>query len=166
MRFSRILLLALLGVLISAPVMAESKIAVVEVKRLLQEAPQVEAIKNKLKKEFARRDEELVAQQKQLQQLEEKLKRDGAIMSSDELRRLEKDIITRKRKIKNSRTAFQEDLSLRQQEELSKLRKVISEVIVEVAKSDDLDAVFEAGVVYASDKVNITDKVLSKLKSR
>jgi len=143
---------------------AEIKIAFVEVARLLQEAPQVQQVRDRIKAEFARRDDELVAQQKQLKQLEDKLTRDGAIMSDAELKRLERDIIARRRKLKNEQTAFQEDLALRQNEELGKLRKVIAEVIIEVARQDKLDLVLESGVVWASDRVNITDRVLQRLQ--
>jgi outer membrane protein len=77
---------------------------------------------------------------------------------------LERDIIARRRKLKNEQTAFQEDLALRQNEELGKLRKVIAEVIIEVARQDKLDLVLESGVVWASDRVNITDRVLQRLQ--
>ena len=150
----------------STAVFAEANVAFVEVSRVLKEAPQVVAVREALKKEFARRDEELVAQQKQVKRLEEKLQRDGAIMSEAESKRLERDIISRSRKLKNEQAAFQEDLSLRQNEELGKLRKVIAEVIGDVAKQEKLDLVFESGVVFASDQVNITDKVLKELGRR
>ncbi len=142
------------------------KVAFVEVARLMRDAPQVEAVRKRLKKEFARRDEDLVAQQKQVKKLEEKLQRDGAIMSEAEAKRLERDILSRSRKIKSSQTEFQEDLALRQNEELGKLRKVIAEVITQVAKEDKIDVVLEAGVVYVSDRANITDKVLARLKAQ
>lgn len=145
---------------------AEYKIAFVEVPRLLRDAPQVEAVRDKLKKEFSRRNDELVAQQDQMTKLEEKLQRDSSIMSDAEAKRLERDIISRQRKLKSSQNEFQEDLALRQNEELGKLRKVIGEVIVQVAKEDTVDLVLESGVVYASDRANITDKVLERLRKQ
>lgn len=149
---------------LAGAVSAETRIAFVEVARLLQESPQVQAVRDRLKTEFSRRDNELVAQQKQLKQLEEKLARDASIMSAEEAQKLERDIIARRRKLKSDQTAFQEDLALRQNEELGKLRKVIAEVIVEVAKAEKIDLVLESGVVWATDKVNMTDKVLARLR--
>jgi len=145
---------------------AEYKIAFVEVPRLLRESPQVEAVRDKLKKEFSRRNQDLISQRDQMQKLQDKLQRDGSIMSDAESKRLERDIISRQRKLKSAQTEFQEDLALRQNEELGKLRKVIGEVIVQVAKEDKIDLVMEAGVVYASDRANITDKVLERLKKQ
>ena len=85
-------------------------------------------------------------------------------MSAEEAKKLERDIIARRRKLKSDQTAFQEDLSLRQNEELGKLRKVIAEVIISVAQQEKIDLVLESGVVWASDRINLTDKVLERLR--
>lgn len=166
MQWRKILMTGLLALTLgqAGAAQAEYKIAFVEVPRLLRDAPQVEQVRNKLKQEFSRRNDDLVAQQQQVLQLQEKLQRDGAIMSDSESKRLERDIVSRQRKLKASQTEFQEDLSLRQNEELGKLRKVIGEVIVQVAKEEQVDLVLESGVVYASDRADITEKVLERLK--
>lgn len=145
---------------------ADTKVAFVNVPRLLEDAPQVAAVRDSIKKEFARRDDELVAQQKQLKKLQDKLRKDAAIMSEAEVKRLEKDIVSRRRKIKNAQSEFQEDLGLRRTEKLVTLRKLIAEVVIDVAKKEKIDMVLEGGVVWADDKVNITNKVLEELKTR
>ncbi len=147
-------------------VAAGTKVAYVQVAKVLQAAPQVKAIKERIRREFAKRDDQLVAEQKKLKKLKEKLARDAAIMSEAEKKRLERDIIARSRKLKNAQSEFQEDLTLRQNEELAKLRKVITEVVVKVARQGGFDMVLESGVVWANDKVNITDKVIRELKKR
>jgi outer membrane protein len=74
--------------------------------------------------------------------------------------------VGKQRKLKTAQNEFQEELSLRQNEELNKLRRQIAEVIIEVSKEDSLDLVLETGVVFASDRANITEKVLERLKAR
>ncbi|BAO44087.1 OmpH/Skp family outer membrane protein [Thiolapillus brandeum] len=165
-KMSMLALLAVFLVSLSGAALSATKIAYVEVGKVLQESPQVKAVKEKIRKEFAKRDDQLVAEQKKLKKLKEKLSRDGSIMSEAERKRLERDIIARTRKLKNSQSEFQEDLALRQNEELGKLRKVIAEVIVKVAKKGGYDLVLESGVVWANDKVNITPQVLKELKRR
>lgn len=142
------------------------RVAFVEVPRLLQDAPQVAAVRENLKKEFSRRDKDLVALQGEIKKIEEKLQRDGAILSDVETQRLERDLVGKQRKLKTAQNEFQEELSLRQNEELNKLRRQIAEVIIEVSKEDGLDLVLETGVVFASDRANITEKVLERLKVR
>lgn len=165
-KMSVLALLAVFLVSLSGAALSATKIAYVEVGKVLQESPQVKAVKDKIRKEFAKRDDQLVAEQKKLKKLKEKLSRDGSIMSEAERKRLERDIIARTRKLKNAQSEFQEDLALRQNEELGKLRKVIAEVIVKVAKKGGYDMVLESGVVWANDKVNITPQVLKELKKR
>jgi outer membrane protein len=159
---------AVLALLAPAAVPAAEgyRVAFVEVPRLLQDAPQVAAVRENLKKEFARRDKDLVALQGDIKKIEEKLQRDGAILSDAETQRLERDLVGKQRKLKTAQNEFQEELSLRQNEELNKLRRQIAEVIIEVSKEDSLDLVLETGVVFASDRANITEKVLERLKAR
>lgn len=169
MQWRKILTTGLLAMLLGATgvaTAAEYKIAFVEVPRLLRDAPQVEAVRDKLKKEFSRRNDDLVAQADQMKKLEEKFRRDSTIMSDAEAKRLERDIVSRQRKLKSAQNEFQEDLALRQNEELGKLRKVIGEIIVQVAKDGQFDLVLESGVVYASDRANITDQVLERLRKQ
>lgn len=146
----------------------DTRIAAVKAARLLEESPQAEAVTQRLKREFSRREQELVAQNDQLKKLSEKRQRDGQIMSDNELKNLERDIISRQRKLKNAREEFQQDLAIRRNEELQKLNKVITEVIIQVAKESGIDMVLEVevgGVVYADKSMDLTDKVLDRLKS-
>jgi len=106
----------------------------------------------------------LLSEQKQLKQLEEKLQRDGSVMSESEVKRLERDILSRSRKLKNSQTEFREDLNLRQNEESKKLRQQVREVIQEVGKAENIDLIVSDGVVYFSKKIDISDLVLEKLR--
>ena len=83
MDYKKILTITLLAFLLVGvnTAFAATKIAFVETSRVLQKSPQVQAVKDKIKKEFARRDDQLVAEQKQLTKLQEKLLKDGSVMS-------------------------------------------------------------------------------------
>jgi outer membrane protein len=56
------------------------------------------------------------------------------------------------------------DLNVRRNEELSKLQKQIFDVIQTVAKEDDYDLILTDGVVWASEKIDITDDILKRLR--
>jgi len=165
-RQKKILATALLAFLLVGmnTAFATTKVAYVETGRVLQKSPQVKAVKDRIKKEFSRRDDKLVAEQKQLVKLQEKLLKDGSGMKEAERSRLERDVLSRRRKLKSSQAEFQEDLTLRQNEELGKLRKQIAEIIINVAKKNGYDIVLESGVIWADKKINITDKVIKALK--
>ena len=142
------------------------RIGFVNATRVFEESPQYQAARDRLETEFSRREKELLSNQKQLKQLEEKLQRDGAVMSESEGKRLERDILSRSRKLKNAQTEFREDLNLRQNEEFKKLRAQIREVIQEVGKSENIDLIVSDGVVYYSKKIDISDLVLEKLRKQ
>lgn len=143
---------------------AETKIGFVNVAKLLEKAPQAEKAKKELEREFQPRDKKLVAEQKEIKALEEKLTKDGAVMGSDEKQRLDKDILNRKREAKRLQDEFREDFNLRRNEELSQLQKEIFEAIQSLAKEEHFDLLLTDGVVFANDSIDVTTKVEKKLE--
>jgi len=154
-----------LALTISAADAAEpARIAFVNTPQVLEQVPQAEAVRNTLQSEFAPRDAKLVADQKKVKEQEDKLSRDSAIMSEDKRRKLERDILSQKREIKRARDEFTEDFNIRRNEELSKMQREIALSIVSLAKEKGYDLILESGVIYASDRVDITSEVIDRLK--
>lgn len=158
--------IALVAAAVSAlPVAAvELKIGFVNAARVLKSAPQAEAALNRLEKEFSPRDKALVEAQKALRKLEDRLSKDGATLSDAERRDLERDIISQRRDVKRAQDEFREDFNIRRNEEMSKLQKLIQDAITALAQEERYDLVLNDGaVIYASEAVDITDKVLKRL---
>ena len=145
--------------------LAETKIGFVNAARVLEEAPQADAARKQLEKEFAPRDKEIVGMQDELKKLEEKLARDGAVMSENEQRKLERDVLSFQRDIKRKKEEFREDLNIRRNEAFERLRKRVFEVIVKIAEDKKFDLIVSDGVVFASKRIDITAEVVEKLKS-
>ncbi len=143
---------------------AEAKVGFVNTSRLLEEAPQAKAAISKMESEFAPREKELVAMQREIKAAEDKLQRDGAVMSDSERSKAERDIISRKRELKRAQDEFREDLNIRRNEELSKLQRHLYEAIVALAKEEKYDLIISEGVVFASERIDITNAVLERLK--
>ena len=143
---------------------AELKIGVVNAIKILEGAPQAEAARKQLEKEFASRDRDLVARQKTIKEMEDRLARDGATMSEAEARKLERDIVSKRRDLKRDQDEFREDVNLRRNEEFGKIQKEIVQSIQDVAKSEGYDLILGEGVIYASDKTDITNAVLERLR--
>ena len=91
---------------ISPIVVMEYKIGVVNVQSILTAIPQTEAATKKLEKEFGPRDRGIAKDNKALEKLAEKLKKDGAIMSEAERTKIERDIQTRQRDLKRRAQEF------------------------------------------------------------
>lgn len=139
-------------------------IAFVNTPQVLEQAPQAEAVRKTLKSEFSSRDAALVAEQGKLKSLEEKMERDSLTMSEEQQRKLERDILSQKRELKRSRDEFAEDFNIRRNEELAKMQREIARSIVDLAKEMGYDLILESGVIYASERVDITGKVIERLK--
>lgn len=155
----------LLALGITLPVHSQDlKLGFVNASGVLEKAPQAESARTKLEQEFAPRDRKLVAEQKNIRQMEEQLTRDGAIMSEAERNKLERDIRNSKRELKRERDEFREDLNIRRNEELAKLQTLVIETIRVIAKDQGYDLVVTDGVLYASQRIDITSIVLDKLK--
>lgn len=143
---------------------ADLKIGFVNAAKVLEQAPQAEQARSALEKEFSPRDKAMLKSQKEIRDLEDKLTRNGAIMSESQQRKLEHDIVSRKRDLKRDQDAFREDLNIRRNEAFDKLRKRVSQVIVDIAKQENYDLIVSDGVVYAADRIDITDKIVARLK--
>jgi len=153
-----------LSIVSSAVLAAEVKIGFVNAAKVLEQAPQADAARKRLEKEFSPRDKKLIGSQKAVRKLEEKLTRDGAIMSESERRKLERDILAQQRDLKRAKDEFREDLNIRRNEAFDKLRRRVFEVINDIAKSEKYDLVVSDGVVFANDRINITSKVVKQLQ--
>lgn len=151
---------------VTMPVQAETRVGVVNTVRLMEEAPQAKSAQTNIETEFAPREKELVALQKEIRGLEDKLARDGAVMSEKESGNLERDILSKRRELKRTQDEFRDDLNIRKNEVLSLLQRQMYDATVALAKEKNFDVILGQGVVYSSDNVDITDEVLEKLKAQ
>ncbi|TCK18448.1 periplasmic chaperone for outer membrane proteins Skp [Thiogranum longum] len=156
--------LLMLGAL-SSPAYAETTVGVVNFLRMMEEAPQAKAAQTKIESEFAPREQELVALQKEIRKLEDKLAKDGAVMSESQSNKLERQILSKGRDLKRSREEFRDDLNIRKNEVTSQLQRQMLEATRALAKEKGFDIILGQGVVYADKSADITDMVLERLTS-
>ena len=142
---------------------AELKIGFVDLAKLSESAPQIKEAQSKIDAEFSSREQELISTQRQLGKLEERLSKDGAVMSDSERSKLEREILSKRRDLKRSQDEFRDDLNIRKNEMLRKVNVEIGEVIQNIAKSENYDLILAQGVMYAGDRVDITDRILKQL---
>lgn len=157
------------GLALLAPfgvVHAEMKIAVVNVPRLLDEAPQAKTAMQALQDEFAPRQKEIMAQQKDLKAKEDKLNRDGAVMAENERRNAEKDLRDGQRELARKQNEYVEDLNLRRNEEIGKLQRSLLQEVQAFARTSNYDLIVGEGVLYVNESMDITAQVLTALQAR
>ena len=165
MKIMRNLLIATaLALPVSLAQAADVKLGFVSIAKILNSAPQAEAASKRLEQEFAPRQKGLIEAQKSLRKQEEKLSKDGAVMSESQRRSLENEIRNQARELKRTSDEFREDFNLRRNEELGKFQKQVLEVINSVAKEEGFDLVVnDSATLYFSPQVDATEKVLKRL---
>lgn len=148
-----------------AAAFAEMKVGFVDLAKLSESAPQIKAAQGKIDAEFSSREKELISLQRKLGKQEEKLTKDGAVMSDSERSSLERDILSKRRDLKRSQDEFRDDLNIRKNEMLRQVNIEIGEIIESFARSENYDLIMAQGVMFASDRVDITDMILKKLSA-
>jgi outer membrane protein len=143
----------------------ELKIGVVNIPMLMDRAPQTKAAMDALEEEFAPRQRAFAARAKELEELNAKLQRDAAVMGETERRNADTQLRDLRREVTRLQTEFQEDLNLRQNEELGNLQRSILAEVQLYAQTQGFDLVVGDGVLYASTSVNITDEVLRAIET-
>lgn len=144
---------------------ADLKIGVVNIPAVLEKAPQAEKAKKRLEQEFKPRDNQLVSQQKEIQALQEKLKKDASVMGESQRNKVESELQNKIRDAKRSQQEFSEDFNAKRNEELGKLQRRIVEAIKAIAKDQEFDLILTDGVIYSSPQMDITSQLQQKLTS-
>ena len=142
------------------------KIAVVDSQRLLAEAPQARAATQTLESEFGPRQKTLESQKKDFEGRAQKFERDQATMAEAERTKTQRDLRDAQLNLERRAKEFQEDVQMRQNEELQRVQKLIVESVRSYARSQSLDLVIAQGVIYSSESVDITAQVIAALQSK
>ena len=159
------MIIALLSSFTVSAMAQDLKIGVVNVPVLMERAPQAKVAMDALQEEFAPRQRDILAKQKEYEELGEKVQRDIQVMGETERRNAENDLRNLQREVTRLQNEFREDLNLRRNEELGGLQRSLLQEVQTYAKSVGFDLVVGDGVLYASDAVNITENVLKAMEA-
>ena len=142
---------------------ADLKVGFVQVDKILQEAPQTIESNKKLEKEFSSRTDRLKADVKSLKDKESAFSKDALTMKESERDAKEKSLSQLRVDVQRKERELREDINIRRNEELGGLQEQINKAVTSVAKAESFDLVLYNGVAYASEKIDITDKILKSL---
>ena len=152
--------------LMAAPAMAEIKIGVLDFGRLMDESPQGKALIESLRSEAAAKQRELQTQAASLQTKRDKLAKDRATMTPDQISRAEKEVRDGERDLARRQSEVNDDFNARRNEEMGKLQRTLIEEVRNYSKAQNFDLVVTDGVIYAAQSLDITPGVLAGMQSR
>ena len=142
------------------------KIAYVDYQRVLSESPQAKAATQALESEFSPKQKQLEASRKDFEGKMQKFDRDQSTMADAERTKTQRELRETQLSLERRAKEFQEDVQMRQNEELQRVQKMIVESVRTYAKAQGLDLVIAQGVIYNSESVDITVPVLANLQSK
>ncbi len=145
---------------------ADYKIGFVNTERLFREAAPAKRAQQKLEREFATRDAEIQRLSKQVRDLQGLLDKDGPTLPESERRNKERDLANQTRDLQRMQREAREDLNLRRNEELSSLQERANKVIQQIAEAEKFDLILQDPVVFASQRIDITEKVIKALADK
>ena len=164
MKWFRVPLLALiLGVAVLATAHAQQlRVGYVNMKEVLDNAPQVIAGRKKLDQEFRPRNDSIEAEESRVEGLEQHLAQGD--LTEDARARLEREIREMRRGINRQKEDLRDELSFRRTEEVQQLEDQINLAVHEVATNHGYDLILSSPVVYADPALDITELILQQLQ--
>jgi len=161
------LAVVLAACLLAGSASAEMKIAVINVQRAIGESEEAQGLIKKL-------EEELQAEQASIRQLntdistlQEKLVKDGEVMSDAEKRRLQKEAEDKQIDYQFQVNKLQKEVNDRQQEILGQMAPKLDAVLKDLIALEKYDLiVHRQNVLYVDNKLDITAKVTELLNQK
>ena len=160
---ARTICLVLCWLGLCGPVAAQSlHVGYVDMKRVLDNAPQVIAGRELLDQEFRSRNEAIEMDEFRAKALEDRLVQgDLSLESSQQSERELRDL---RRSINRRKEDLRDELSFRRTEEVQKLEEEINVAVQEIAQKNGYDLILSSPVIYANPALDITDLILEQLE--
>jgi len=141
------------------------KIGFVNTERVFREAAPAKRAQQKLEREFAARNAELAKLEKQGRDLQTELERDNVTMTDAVRREKERQLADVSRSFQRLQRELREDLNQRRNEALAGVQESATRVINQIAEQERFDLILQEAV-FASGKIDITDKVIKALADK
>lgn len=166
MRTSLLSLLAgcLLAVAASAGAQ-DFKIGYVNSERLLRDSVPAKAALDKLQAEFSKREKDINEMAARIKATSDKLDKESPTLSESERSRRQRDLVEQDREFQRKRRELQEDFNQRKYEEQTALFERANKVIKQIFEKDKYDLIVQEAV-FASQRIDITDKVIGALNAQ
>jgi len=146
-------------------VSADTKVGYIDTERLFKDSPMAVKAQKKLEQEFAKRDQEIQRMTKQARDLQNLLEKEDLTLSESEKTRKTRDLANVTRELQRAQRELREDLNQRKQEEFSAIHTRARSLIIDIANKERFDLIIE-NAVYASPRIDLTDRVMRALEQR
>ena len=144
----------------------EIKIGFINTERVLREsAPAIRSLK-KLEREIEKRDADVKRLDQQFRSLQNQLERDGPTMSVNDRLNKQRELSNLTRDLQRTQRSLQEDKNQRANDEMTGLQERANSIIKQIADQEKFDLILQEPIVWASPRIDITDRVIRLLADK
>ena len=167
-RSARVALVAgvlLLGALTSGPALAQSKIAVIEVERLLQESGRGQIAVQELTRLRDEKQAELQSRQEQLAALQKQYSDGRLTLAEDRLAEMEKQLEDMTIALQRSQDEANREMQKMQADRFGEIEQAVLPIIAQVGREFGYTAIFnkfQGGLLYSADAADITNLIIER----
>lgn len=160
----RLMPVALVLMVAATPAMADSRVGVVDLRQALFSSDGARSFSEQLQREFTDAEQDVRSAQDEARRLQERLQRDGAMMSERERERLTAEFQEKVQNFSIKRDELDQAVNARKQAFLEEARPEVDRAIKELMDEHDLDVILPTeAVVYIRPQFNLTQELLEKL---
>ena len=145
---------------------AELKIGVFDNRKILENLPIVQTEFKKLNAEFEPKRKELADKQKVILALKDDIEKNAPILSDSDRRAKELEFNSKVRELNLLTADIKELVGSRQNEVTRQIQGMIEQEVLKIAQTESYDLIIRSGVMFASPKVDITNKILTALSEK
>ncbi len=164
-RLSGIILAGIMALSCTGVFADGAKIGVVDLQKIMQTAPQMKAIQDRLEKEFKPRRDKLVAMEEGLKKDMETFKRESAVMSPSKKKDMEKRVVATQQQFERDGQQYQQELSTAHNEAMEEFYAKIRTAIAKIAEREKYDVVLQKDAApFSADKLDVTPQVMKEIQ--
>lgn len=149
---------------VNAFAQGELKIAYVNMEKAIKSSALSKQLAGEFEKTFTKRAKEVQSLEKALIDMRQQAIKDRLSMSAQKIEELQGTLIKKDRELRFKKTILEEDAKLGQDRINRQVQSAVAKVLRELTKQEKYDLVLISGVLYSSERVDITDKVIAKLQ--
>jgi outer membrane protein len=144
----------------------EGKIGFVDMELLIDNSPQINNARATINSEFEIQYQNIEHKETDLETLENRITKDGAIMSLEKLAPLQERARILDRQIRRAKEDLKDAISIRNNQILNKVQTELSDIVKQYAIDNGYDAILINAILYVSDEMDITQEILQVLREK
>ncbi|MDD4273603.1 MAG: OmpH family outer membrane protein [Desulfobacter postgatei] len=145
-----------------------TKIGVVNFEKIIQESSSGKVMQKDLKAKLEQLQGKLQAEEKKVQDMSAALEREALVLSSEKKLERQRELRDKADDLKKMNADYTQEMNIMRNKRVNQIEKDVFDITNKIGKAQGYIVIIErkmAGVIYAADKVDITDEIIKEYNS-